>query len=488
MPPPEFRSTQFSCLGRAFKWLGGIAGLLLVVAIVVHTIWSWRARSSFDQQVAALSAAGEPMNIAAIQPAIVPDEQNAYPLLMKAIEARPPRSDAFNKLEDLYSEPIVPLFDDERTLMTEALADHDATLALLDQSIDLPYCITDTKIASPMFNVTVQPLTHLRELTNLCTRRATLDLDAGQHDRALRRLLPIEQIARGAGSNPSLVGALVAFGCRAAAADRIMHFASTLKIGDQPGDAAPALVRKWIDLLLTDTRLHDELKYAYRCERVMQIDTLECLAAGTLAASNITGPGGTPRAGGAVRAWAIRPLMLSNAQDCLNAMAIMISATDAPNQPAASALVKPLEQQLDSRRNNPLHVFSSIMLPSLSRSLVTYHRVRTDRQFAAIALALRWYQCDHNGAYPSTLSELVPKYLPAVPMDPFASNAPIQYRAGEDPIIWSVDENGVNDNGSEESPNPRRQGPQARWNAKDAVLHLKPASRGQSALTEDPNK
>ncbi|HWB53445.1 MAG TPA: hypothetical protein VG722_04605 [Tepidisphaeraceae bacterium] len=48
-------------------------------------------------------------------------------------------------------------------------------------------------------------------------------------------------------------------------------------------------------------------------------------------------------------------------------------------------------------------------------------------RLAAVALAVRWYRVEH-GAYPASLQDLVPKYLPNVPPDPFSSSgSPLEY-------------------------------------------------------------
>ncbi len=53
------------------------------------------------------------------------------------------------------------------------------------------------------------------------------------------------------------------------------------------------------------------------------------------------------------------------------------------------------------------------------------------RRLAATSMAWRLYAIDHDGNGPATLKELVPKYLPAVPLDPFSpSGAIIQYVHG----------------------------------------------------------
>jgi len=44
------------------------------------------------------------------------------------------------------------------------------------------------------------------------------------------------------------------------------------------------------------------------------------------------------------------------------------------------------------------------------------------------ACSLRAYELNHHGQYPSTLAQLVPAYLPSVPLDPFTASSPLSYR------------------------------------------------------------
>jgi hypothetical protein len=60
-------------------------------------------------------------------------------------------------------------------------------------------------------------------------------------------------------------------------------------------------------------------------------------------------------------------------------------------------------------------------------------------------LAVRLYQADHDGRPPARLADLVPRYLDAVPMDPFTGDRePLKYRLGTDGT-WSVYAVGPND-------------------------------------------
>ncbi len=61
---------------------------------------------------------------------------------------------------------------------------------------------------------------------------------------------------------------------------------------------------------------------------------------------------------------------------------------------------------------------------------------------AAVALAIRLYEIDH-GKRPAKLAELVPKYLQAIPADPFSpQDKPIGYRPDlARPILYSLNDN-----------------------------------------------
>jgi hypothetical protein len=93
------------------------------------------------------------------------------------------------------------------------------------------------------------------------------------------------------------------------------------------------------------------------------------------------------------------------------------------------------------------------MVGPVDRIIQTDMRLRTDRRFAAIALAIALWRGDHAGALPPTLDALVPTYLPAVPLDPSAVNRPIQFRTfpaarpdgGARPVLYSVGDDGEDD-------------------------------------------
>jgi hypothetical protein len=87
---------------------------------------------------------------------------------------------------------------------------------------------------------------------------------------------------------------------------------------------------------------------------------------------------------------------------------------------------------------------SVVTLTGLSRKVM---RIEAARQAVITAIALKRYQLKH-GSYPEKLSELVPKFFSAVPLDP-VDGQPLRYRRNADGtfLLYSVGENGKDDGG-----------------------------------------
>jgi hypothetical protein len=84
-------------------------------------------------------------------------------------------------------------------------------------------------------------------------------------------------------------------------------------------------------------------------------------------------------------------------------------------------------------------------LISLSRRAMI---IEAARQITVTAIALKRYQLKH-GNYPPDLDSLVPEFVPAVPFDP-VDGQPLRYRpkAGGTYLLYSIGENGKDDNGN----------------------------------------
>lgn len=95
----------------------------------------------------------------------------------------------------------------------------------------------------------------------------------------------------------------------------------------------------------------------------------------------------------------------------------------------------------------PNDPYSQAFLEEFSSGLVKAAGEQTTNRLLLIALALHAYHAEH-GRYPTTLAELTPSYLHAIPADPFALSGSPQYQQKDDGyLLYSVGPNGTDDGG-----------------------------------------
>ena len=123
--------------------------------------------------------------------------------------------------------------------------------------------------------------------------------------------------------------------------------------------------------------------------------------------------------------------------DSYNERVRLLSAIEKPAKPASIAAV--------AARS----MFYQFVDYDMERPVRTYARVETTAYVAAVALASRLFEADHD-RLPASLEELVPDYLPRIPEDPFdPAGAPLRYVVIEGlPVVYSVGEDGTDDAGS----------------------------------------
>ncbi|MFN3648920.1 MAG: hypothetical protein ACK47B_04990 [Armatimonadota bacterium] len=99
--------------------------------------------------------------------------------------------------------------------------------------------------------------------------------------------------------------------------------------------------------------------------------------------------------------------------------------------------------------------FNRLLLPSLSDLSLQWAKRDADYRVALARLALRCYELD-SGQPPTTLQALVPRYLPAVPEDPFGGGVLVFNPDGVEAQVYSRGPDGNDDGGR--SPRPLLRG------------------------------
>ena len=106
--------------------------------------------------------------------------------------------------------------------------------------------------------------------------------------------------------------------------------------------------------------------------------------------------------------------------------------------------LEPVEKQLESR---PQGIVTQLVFLGFGPYIQACARGDARRGAARVGLAMCGYRAA-KGAFPETLQELVPEFIPAVPRDPF-DGEPLRLKSNEQELtIYSIGPNGQDDGGA----------------------------------------
>jgi hypothetical protein len=92
------------------------------------------------------------------------------------------------------------------------------------------------------------------------------------------------------------------------------------------------------------------------------------------------------------------------------------------------------------------YVLVALMLPSLAKSFDAYATASAYRDALFVGIAAERHRLK-TGRFPAQLTELVPEYLRAAPLDPFGGQPLHLITQGDDILIYSVGRDGKDDGG-----------------------------------------
>jgi hypothetical protein len=420
-------------------------GCLVAVAVGYMTLWNMdvaiRARCAIESvRVKALYLA--------TLPAIASDSQNAATIYDKA----------FANLKADHGDDVKnpPLgnnedFDPNEPATIAFLQRQAPTLALLRQAAALPACRFEQDLADPQLDVMLTgDLNFERHTAYVLRLDASEELARGHVSAAIADTAAIYGMSRHFAQRPMLVSGLVGIGI-GALADKTLE------------DALPAVTNR------------DELAGL----RLAQLPPMGRMLQQALRGEEEYG---LALYGGELRDVVnAKPVSGNNPQAQLLAMGIFgrVFVLDSDDymsmmnnyQNWATQPYYAIEKQAFDGGGRGHGVFVSILLPSMSRMLITCGMIEATDACAEVAVAMTRFRLDH-GAMPARLDDLVPDYLDAVPTDPF-DGKPIRLAVKPDRwIIYSVGPDGVDNGGVEMDKN--RKG--------DVIFTLRAA--GASAATK----
>jgi hypothetical protein len=465
--------------GRRFAW--GFL-ILVVAALLGHGIWSLVESAKLSAQIAAIRSGGQPLLPEDFGSANVDSPDNAVIDLTAAGAMLQRQDQTWKDFENL--ELGLPLRPEEMKLIEAIAIRSKPALDRLAQAENKSIRKWPIDVSDPsnIIQTLLPDLSAIRGLANVLADSALLEHQRGDDQAALQNLQRIFLISRILERNPTLVGHLVCIGCQALAAQRLADISSDLRVGPGAKDASPEQVQQMITTLLEEKSLRDGYVWSMQGERMLELTMVQNILAGAPMTNASTPSGEKPTGWSPITRYAARPLIYHNARIILDQMGKIIALSDAPDWPAADRRVPPAVSG-----PLPLTFLAQILTPGLGRAVETQFRLITEQHLAATLLALRLYAIDHDGQLPAKLDELVPRYLPAVPTDVLAANSPpVKFLPrANDPIVYSVGQDGVDDGGSEACNRPGRSVAINEWDMKDRVTHVKRQPRPAPQTDED---
>lgn len=469
--------------------------LFLLLLIVAYYGWGYWETRRFEQAVASLRAVGEPTQATDFStPAMgfdgtASDAAVGWPFagparkfddqairLYRRAEGMLDQDDPVWRVVEQLQNDFLPLEINERAALSRLVSDRSRALALIERASSMPAVdweigYYDTSLA--------QGLPHLGTVSNLMRflRLVALhDFAEGRHADAVRRIEQMLKLARPAKPEPFPRSSLSYSSYEAMVAALTAAFAPEMHVGEKSeSDARPNQVRTTIDRLLDDEPARRQVRVACQGQRVMMIQSARQLADGRIDEVIHSTPPSRQDSPRWLTSYLARPWVMRDARELLHdSDDTMRQAMNALDWPACR---NELAVRASDREASILHLFRGVLKCDNERWARTEYECLTERRLAAIALAVRWYACEHGGKLPSSLQLLVPRYLPRVPADPMADGSPeLRYLPlGDRPIIYSVGRDGVNDGGSMVIPAPRHSRPDhetSPWERRDVVVPL----------------
>jgi uncharacterized membrane protein SirB2 len=355
-------------------------------------------------------------------PAISSDSQNAAPLYEKAF------SDLQESREEestIHNPPTGDrdTFDPSESATIAFLAHQSSTIELLRRAAALPGCRFDQDLGELDLNLIFADLNAERNAANILNLDAREEVARGQVAAATADAMSIRRMGRQFGQRPMIISGLVGIAIDA--------------LGDSTLETVLPAVTNRAQLAVFDSaELPSMGRMFQQCLREEERWGLGLY-------------GNMPQSTLPVQVW-LSPPGLQGA--FARVFYLNSDAYVGLMENAQHLIVQPyFEVRTDwSKLDGPgsgNDLLTSIVFPAISRMFETCAIAEARDVCADTAVAMTRYRVDH-GTLPTRLSELVPNYLDAVPIDPF-DGKPLRLIVKNDrSIIYSIGPDGV-DNGGE---------------------------------------
>ncbi|MCI0642629.1 MAG: hypothetical protein L0Y72_00255 [Gemmataceae bacterium] len=315
-----------------------------------------------------------------------------------------------------------------------------------------------------------------RELIRALTARAMLHTGEGRYDAAWQDLLTGHRLARHVAKGGTIIEGLVGVAIEAINYNSILAFLDGAKLSSKQLQACLRDLRALPPLLAVADKMDG-------FERFMLLETIVQLERGDMsldAVLNIAPPRDFPEE--VVKEF-LKDVSWDAALRTANRWYDQVSAAmRSKDRGAREKKLSELSEELQTNMQSVLDpknrakilaekpdfkgkIFGDTMfwllLGGVHKVQIAGDRAEQGERNLHLAFALAAYQRD-QGAYPKKLEALVPKYLPAIPLDHFTGNALVYRPAETGYLLYSFGPNGLDEQGRYYDDNPPGDDPRVR--------------------------
>jgi hypothetical protein len=439
---------------RGFRVVPFTLFVLVVLGLVGSaSVWRLRLAKEVNGRLEKLKRSGLPRSGSELNvwyPA-VPDAENAAMVMTQAFALLQTFQDSrSNQLASFKLPPRgQPLSDGDRQLLQAYIDMNKPALAKAREAFSLPRSRYPVDTTSGPYTL-LPHLSQIKRLAQLTQMDMVLAQSSGATTQATASVISLFKIARTLNEEPLLISQLV----RTA----ILRMAVTSLERRLGGDGLTGAEAKEIAKALAGGVTTDWLTRALIGERAIAIPTFRVSSAEIARVAQADQPsselaGSRPLSGRQPALIRLTGFLERDLNFYLQAMETNITLVQ--QLPPRSLALTNINDQLCQTALRKKFFLSTMMLPSLSKVTVRQAETFTYLELAQAALAVERFRSS-QARLPASLDELVPRFLPLVPSDPF-DGAPVRYRRlPKGYVIYSVDVDGKDDGGREK---PERKKP-----------------------------
>ncbi len=434
------------------RFIVGSVAVFVVAPAVLGGI-AWRSQAVLEQEMQAIRAKGFPASPADLEKSCPapPKEKNAAETYQQSFQIQD-KTTSRAQYDDMMRQ-----YNDtpKRGPLAEAL--HQQMAAYLEANAEALRLLHDaagrTESRYPLdfskgFNMPLSHLGKLRQSARLLQIEAFVAAEDGDTRRALDAVTAALAVGNSIRQEPVLISQLVRIACHGITLDAVKRMVAVAAFSEEELAAlAGALKAEEDPGALTRTLAGERVLGMIAFENPEQV-------LGGIPEVQSLGPVGVSAVSGLVR---ITGAASGDRRRFLSAMEDMITASQRPLHEALP-MMEALDPRLQAERSW-IPSFTDSFVPAMTRVGVAFARDAATLASAQASVAVERYRLAHGGAVPEQLRDLVPAFLPAVPMDPF-DGKPLRFRRDDSGYsLYSVGEDRQDNEGAETAPNNRGKAP-----------------------------